>query len=129
MVFRALTKFRLLTKMARYRIAHYLTADHHDPYLSRLKYARDQQARIAVIRRIARLGQGNFGDHRYCREGVWELRIDMGPGYRVYYATAGPQRVLLLCAGDKRNQTNDIARAVAYWNDWQQRKDDENPPA
>ncbi|SOE46658.1 hypothetical protein ODI_R0394 [Orrella dioscoreae] len=37
--------------------------------------------------------------------------------------------MLLLCAGDKRNQTNDIARAVAYWNDWQQRKDDENPPA
>ncbi|VFR56376.1 FIG022160: hypothetical toxin [plant metagenome] len=86
-------------------------------------------ARIAVIRRVARLEQGNFGDHRYCRDGVWELRIDTGPGYRVYYAMVGPQQVLLLCAGDKRKQADDIARAAAYWNDWQQRKDNEKPSA
>lgn len=51
--------------------------------------------------------------------GVWELRIDVGPGYRVYYATAGMKIVLLLCGGDKRTQSADIDRACEYWLDWQ----------
>jgi putative addiction module killer protein len=50
---------------------------------------------------------------------VWELRIDQGPGYRVYYAKAGPAIVLLLSAGDKRTQDADIDRAIEYWRDWQ----------
>jgi putative addiction module killer protein len=64
---------------------------------------------------------GNFGDHKFCRDGVWELRIDVGPGYRVYYAVAGSQVVLLLCGGDKRTQGADINRACEYWQDWQGR--------
>jgi putative addiction module killer protein len=52
---------------------------------------------------------------------VWELRIDVGPGYRVYYAIAGAQVVLLLCGGDKRTQDADIDRACEYWLDWQRR--------
>ncbi|MDV7400646.1 type II toxin-antitoxin system RelE/ParE family toxin, partial [Arthrospira platensis SPKY1] len=77
--------------------------------------------RVMVQRRVDRLMSGHFGDHRFCRDGAWELRIDMGPGYRVYYARAGQTIVLLLCGGDKRTQDTDINRAVAYWQDYQRR--------
>lgn len=83
---------------------------------------RDRRARIAVDRRIERLVRGNFGDHRFCRDAVWELRIDVGPGYRVYYARAGEVTVLLLCGGDKRSQDRDIAQAVEHWQDFQRRR-------
>ena len=108
-----------------YRIEHYLTADEQkDVYDDWLRRLRDAQAKVAVIRRVTRVEQGNFGDHKFCRDGVWELRIDAGPGYRVYYGLAGHRLVLLLCGGDKRTQDADIARAVAYWQDWQQRGDE-----
>ena len=93
-----------------------------DLYIDWLKQLRDSQAKIAVVRRVARVELGNFGDHKFCRDGVWELRIDVGPGYRVYYAIAGKVIVLLLCGGDKRTQGADIKRACVYWQDW--RKED-----
>jgi len=112
--------------MASYRIEHYLTADEqNDLYLKWLNLLRDRQAKVAVIRRVNRIEQGNFGDHKFCRDGVWELRVDVGPGYRVYYAQAGHRIVLLLCGGDKRTQNADLDRAVGYWQDWQRRDDDE----
>ncbi len=108
-----------------YEIRHYLTADEKDIYLDWLRKQRDTKARIAVDRRVNRVEQGNFGDHKFCRNGVWELRIDVGAGYRVYYAIAGKEIVLLLCGGDKRMQDTDIARACEYWQDWQRRTGDE----
>ena len=72
-------------------------------------------------RRIDRLIAGNFGNSEYCRDGVWELRIDVGPGYRVYYAKSGASIVLLLCGGDKRTQDTDIKNAIQYWKNYQQR--------
>jgi len=104
-----------------YEIRHYLTQSETDVYMEWRRRLRNTQARIAIDRRINRIELGNFGDHRFCREGVWELRIDVGPGYRVYYAFAGTQVVLLLCAGDKRTQNADIDRACEYWADWQLR--------
>jgi putative addiction module killer protein len=56
-----------------------------------------------------------------CRDGVWELRVDVGPGYRVYYAQHARALVLLLCGGDKRTQTSDIDAAVRNWMDYQRR--------
>ena len=112
--------------MNAYRIEHYLTtSSRQDVYSAWLRRLRDGQAKVAVIRRVARMELGNFGDHRFCRDGVWELRIDVGPGYRVYYALSGHRLVLLLCGGDKRTQDADIDRAVDYWQDWQRRSDDE----
>jgi putative addiction module killer protein len=102
-------------------IAHYLTADGHDPVQDWMDGMRDTRARVAVLRRIERMKLGNFGDHKFCRTGVWELRIDVGPGYRVYYAQAGQTLVLLLCGGDKRTQSTDIERAADYWQDWERR--------
>jgi putative addiction module killer protein len=109
-----------------YRIEHYLSVDEQkDLYIDWLKRVRDSQAKIAVVRRVARVELGNFGDHKFCRDGVWELRVDVGPGYRVYYALSGQRIVLLLCGGDKRTQEADITRAAAYWQNWQRRTDDE----
>jgi putative addiction module killer protein len=108
-----------------YEILHYTAPDGLDPYIHWTGKLRDRTARIAIDRRVNRVGLGNFGDHRFCRDGVWELRIDVGAGYRVYYAVAGKQIVLLLCGGDKRTQESDIVRACEYWQDWQRRTDDE----
>jgi putative addiction module killer protein len=106
-------------------IRHYLTVDEKDPYLEWFKKQRDMAAKIAIGRRINRVELGNFGDHKFCRDGVWELRMDVGAGYRVYYAVAGKKIVLLLCGGDKRTQHADINRACEYWQDWQRRESDE----
>ena len=104
-----------------YEIRHYLAPNEKDVYMEWHRQLRDTKARIAVDRRINRIELGNFGDHKFCRDGVWELRIDVGPGYRVYYALAAAQVVLLLCGGDKRTQDADINRACEFWLDWQER--------
>ncbi|MEO7320264.1 MAG: type II toxin-antitoxin system RelE/ParE family toxin [Nitrosospira sp.] len=104
-----------------YEIRHYLTVDEKDVYLDWLLKLRDVTAKIAINRRVNRIELGNFGDHKFCRDGVWELRVDVGPGYRVYYAMVRKEVILLLCGGDKRNQDADINRAYEYWQDWQRR--------
>jgi putative addiction module killer protein len=104
-----------------HEIRHYLTRSDKDLFMDWRRQLRDTKAKIAVDRRINRMELGNFGDHRFCRDGVWELRIDIGPGYRVYYALAGAQVVLLLCGGDKRSQDTEIGRACELWQDWQRR--------
>lgn len=77
------------------------------------------RARIAVP--LDRLALGNFGDCKPLREGISELRIDWGPGYRVYYAMLGRTCVLLLRGGDKRSQSSDIDRAIANLKDYKER--------
>jgi len=104
-----------------YEIRHYLTEDERDLYLDWLKRLRDPIAKVQIIKRVNRIEQGNFGDHKFCRDGVWEMRIDVGAGYRVYYAPSGSRIVLLLCGGDKSTQDADIDRAVNCWNDWKRR--------
>lgn len=108
-----------------YEIRHFLTAAGKDIYAEWHRKLRDVKTRIAIDRRINRIELGNFGDRKFCRDGVWELRIDVGPGYRVYYAVSGDQIILLLCGGDKRTQNADIDRACEYWQDWQRRDGDE----
>ncbi len=97
--------------------------DHFETWLSKLH---DVTAYTAVDRRIVRMKLGIFGDCKPLRDGVWELRIDVGPGYRVYYAKAGSTIIILLCGGDKRKQDSDIDRACRYWRDWQQRHKQED---
>lgn len=106
-----------------YEIRHYLTRSDKDVFMEWRRQLRDSKAKIAIDRRISRMELGNFGDHRFCRDGVWELRIDVGPGYRIYYAITGTQVVLLLSGGDKRTQDAEIGRACAYWLDWQGRSE------
>ena len=72
---------------------------------------RDTQGRAVIARRIERMAAGNFGDHQSVGGGVSELRVQFGPGYRVYYTLWGKELVMLLCGGDKSSQRKDIARA------------------
>lgn len=111
--------------MPPYEIRHYLSASQQDIYLDWVRKLRDTVAKIAIDRRVNRIEQGNFGDHKFCRDGVWELRIDVGAGYRVYYGIAGREVVLLLCGGTKQTQNTDIGRACEYWQDWKTRSSDE----
>jgi putative addiction module killer protein len=102
-------------------VRHYVTRrgkDVLDDWFSRLADAR-AQAKISA--RINRLAAGNFGDCKPLRQGVCEMRIDWGPGYRVYYTMVGAVCVLLLCGGDKRKQSADIERALAYLRDYKER--------
>ena len=105
-----------------FEIQDYLSPDGADPYARWLASLADRQARARVLVRVLRMAAGNFGDCKPLRDGVWELRVDWGPGYRVYYAQAGKRLILLLGGGDKRKQTADIEAAIARWNDWQQRR-------
>lgn len=73
---------------------------------------KDREAVIRINARIRRLTLGNPGDVRPVGHGVSEMRIDYGPGYRVYFVKRGANYVLLLCGGDKRTQERDIARAI-----------------
>ena len=83
---------------------------------------RDRQAQARIRMRLVRLERGLLGDVEPCGEGVSELRIDWGPGYRVYFACAGRELILLLSGGDKRTQSADIRKAKEYWHDYQQRQ-------
>ena len=78
--------------------------------------------RNCILRRINRLGRGSFGDCRFCGEGVWVLRIDYGPGYRIYYARQGDTIIMLLCGGSKSTQARDIVKAIACWKDIKRRQ-------
>lgn len=83
-----------------------------DAYARWLDGLRDVRARARVLARVERLAGGNPGDVRPVGEGVSELRIDYGPGYRVYYTTLGREVIILLAGGDKRTQAADIKRAL-----------------
>lgn len=83
---------------------------------------RDLRARAKIVAKINRLKVGNFGDCKALRGGVSELRIDYGPGYRVYFSRVGKLIVLLLCGGDKRTQEADIQRAIGYLADFKRRE-------
>jgi putative addiction module killer protein len=106
----------------RIAIERYLSPTGMDPFQRWLDRLADLRCRVAVLRRVDRMADGNPGDRRFCRDGVWELRIDCGPGYRVYFARPSPNRVVLLCGGSKRSQSADIAAAVAHWADYEERQ-------
>jgi putative addiction module killer protein len=83
-----------------------------------LRELRDLRARSRIEARILRLSRGNPGDVKPVGSGVSEMRIDYGPGYRVYYTRRDRLVLLLLCGGDKRTQDADIKRAIEIANDW-----------
>lgn len=102
-------------------LRHYTTADGQDLFAQWLDNLRDRHARARITARLLRLQNGNFGECRFVGNGVWEQKIDWGPGYRVYYAIDGKSVVLLCDGGDKRTQAADIERAIGRWQEWQQR--------
>ena len=99
----------------------YRDAQAKSPLTQWLDALKDSRARAHIRVRLERLGAGNFGDCKPVREGVQELRIDYGPGYRVYLSRQGPVLVLLLCGSDKGDQDRAIKQAIGYLNDWKER--------
>ena len=83
---------------------------------------RDIRARAKVLARIDRLSLGNPGDVAPVGDGISEMRIHYGPGYRVYYIQRGEEFVVLLCGGDKSSQAADIKRVKALWQEWKRRQ-------
>lgn len=92
-----------------------LVVEGRDVFGEWLEGLADARGRAAIYKRLERVQQGNFGDHRHVGNGVFELRIHYGPGYRVYFGEEGPTIVLLLCGGDKHRQANDIQTALRLW--------------
>jgi putative addiction module killer protein len=101
-------------------IRRYVTSTGKDVFGEWLANLHDARAQARITIRIDRVAAGSFGDCKPLRGGVCELRIDWGPGYRVYYAMLGKTCVLLLAGGDKGKQSADIERAVG-WNDYRKR--------
>lgn len=93
----------------------YQDADGNEPFTNWFNSLRDVQGRKRIGARLRRLEQGNYGDCEPIGEGISELRMFFGPGYRVYFGEEGDNIVLLLCGGDKSSQTQDIEAAKAYW--------------
>jgi putative addiction module killer protein len=90
------------------------------PFEDWLNDLKDKRAVARVLARLARVRQGNLGDCRPVGEGVSELRVDYGPGYRVYFGQKGRTLVVLLCGGDKRTQDRDIRLARQFWREFKE---------
>jgi putative addiction module killer protein len=91
-----------------------------------LKKLRDPRAKARIAMRLRRLTLGNAGDVRPIGNGLSELRIDYGPGYRIYFMQQGMMLIILLCAGDKRTQQKDINRAKELAARWKEETDEKN---
>ena len=102
-------------------VREYLDRRGHSPFAAwsdRLN--REAAAKVAAA--LARMQQGNFSNAKGVRAGVYEYRIDFGPGYRIYFGKDGDRLVILLGGGTKKRQQEDIATALARWQDYKQRK-------
>ncbi len=103
-------------------VFNYVTASGRDAFGEWLDGLKDVKVRAVIKKRIDRIEEGLFGDHSFVGQGVWELRIHFGPGYRVYYGEDGPVIVLLLCGGDKSTQSKDIRKAQEFWAEYRRQK-------
>lgn len=106
-----------------YSLRYYVTASGRRPFAEWLSSVTDRNATARIQVRLDRLRLGNFGDVRSLGKGLSELRIDVGPGYRVYFIKGGPATIVLLIGGDKSTQQADIPRARDYAADYRRRKD------
>ena len=79
---------------------------------------KDRRAAMRIQARIDRAEDGNLGDHKHIREGIWEMRIDYGPGYRVYFLREGAALIVLLAGGDKTTQAHGIKKAIELAQAW-----------
>jgi putative addiction module killer protein len=102
-------------------IREYLTEAGDNPFRDWLHSLKDIQARARIRVRLNRVRLGNFGDCKPVGEGVMELRMDFGPGYRAYFGQNADVLVILLCGGDKRTQARDIEKAKLFWHSYKRR--------
>ena len=110
--------------LADYEIDVYVTEDGRAPFSEWLEALGDREAAARIHVRLARVRLGNLGIWCSVGGGVMELKVDYGPGYRVYFGRFGLRLVVLLCGGGKKTQSRDIARAKDYWTDYRRRTDE-----
>lgn len=96
----------------------YVTSDGKQPFVKWLENLKDKKARYRIKERLDRIALGNFGDHKYIADGVYELRLSFGSGYRIYYGIEDEHIIILLCGGDKVTQKKDIKKAIKYFKDY-----------
>lgn len=104
-----------------YKVEIYQTDSGKRPFSLWLKDIKDHLTRAKIRLRLDRLEMGNFGQCESIGEGVFELKINFGPGFRVYFGKIGAKCVLLLLGGDKSSQKSDIQKAKTYFKDYQSR--------
>lgn len=104
-----------------YKVLRYVAEDGRCPFDAWLNALKNLRGKAKILVRIDRLAFGGFGSAKALRGGVSELRVDSGPGYRIYFATVGKQVVLLLCGGDKSRQNEDIATAESLLAEYKRR--------
>lgn len=100
-----------MNKILRY----YKTPNGKSPFAAWIKKIKDHTVRSRIERRLERLEIGHYGDCEVVESGIYELRLHFGPGYRIYFAESGETIVIILCGGDKSNQSKDIEKAKQYW--------------
>jgi putative addiction module killer protein len=98
----------------------YRQPDGQEPFTDWVEGLRDGMTRKRILARLTRLESGNFGDCKPVGDGVSELRMFFGSGYRVYFAESINDLVILLCGGDKSSQDTDIQQAKSYWKEYQE---------
>ena len=98
----------------------YVDENGKEPFTQWLNGLKDARTRARIRRRLDRVRLGNLGDYQGVGEGVFELRLFFGPGYRIYFGEIDDTIVLLLCGGDKSTQSKDIKQAQAYWKIYQE---------
>jgi len=103
------------------KVIPYDTSDGKEPFTEWINGLRDVMGRKRILVRTRRLEQGNYGDCSPVGEGVSELRMFFGPGYRVYFGETTKNIVVLLCGGEKSTQSEDIEKAKAYWKEYKNR--------
>jgi len=91
-----------------------------EPFTDWLESVKSTTVRLRIRKRLRRIELGNFGDFRLVADGIFELRLHFGPGYRVYYGKIGNEIILLLAGGDKSTQQRDIKKVKQYWYDYKQ---------
>jgi len=99
-------------------LLNYITEDGRCPFEDWLNGLKDVTGRALIRKRLNRVRLGNLGNIRSLGDGVAELKVDFGPGYRVYFGEDGPRIVVLLVGGDKGSQQRDITKAKDYWRDY-----------
>lgn len=101
----------------------YETENGKVPFSEWLIALRDVQASARILLRIDRAKQGNLGDHKFIADGMFELRVDTGTGYRVYFGRVNNELIVILWGGDKGSQQRDIEKAQQFWTDYRSQDD------
>lgn len=109
----------MLIRQRKRKAVEYRTDAGKKPFSDWLLRLKDRKSRAVILRRINQAEEGNFGSYRDLREGLFEIKISLGPGFRIYFGIDGNELIVLLCGGDKGSQERDIMLARKYWTDYQ----------